>query len=321
MNARASSSDENQGDRDEGRETLKDGPGSRVLVGESDHSDHVLKNETARTFPDQRVARTSRGLTLPALGLGTWQLDSDEAAFMVEAALGCGFRHIDTAQMYKNESDVGRGIKASGVERDDLFLTTKIANENHEPDDLVRSVERSLDALQTDHVDLLLIHWPTSWPRIGATLSTMADVQASGLAHHIGVSNFTIEQLEIARQHAPIEVLQAECHPYFHQYELRQWCVDHDWIFTAYSPIAQGRVADDQVLSEIGERHEASATQVSLAWLQALPNVAAIPRTSAADHLSDNWQSRHLELSEDEIHEINALDRGLRLVNPAFAPW
>lgn len=292
-----------------------------VPVPEDDRSEHPLVGTTPRSFPDQPVAETSHGLVMPKIGFGTWQVDSPTAALMVGAAIDMGYRHIDTAQMYENEGGVGAGIEASGISRDELFVTTKIANDRHSPSDLVASVETSLEMLGTDHVDLLLLHWPGEWEQVTAALATMASVQASGMAHHIGVSNFTLEQLEVAHTHAPLEVLQVECHPFFQQNELRQWCVDHDWILTAYSPIAQGAVADDDTLAEIAEHHGTSAVAVALAWLMGEPNVVTIPRTTNPRHLAANWEARHLRLDDDERDRIRGLDRDQRIVDPSFAPW
>ncbi len=293
------------------------------LVGESDSSPHPTVGKPTRTFGDQPMIRTDRGLVVPKLGLGTWQLDEAAAASMVSEALRMGYRHIDTAQMYGNERGVGRGLAESGVDRSEIFLTTKMDNDHHAPDDLVRSVEASLKALGTDHVDLLLLHWPVGWDVIGATLATMAQVQASGLAHHIGVSNFTIDQLEVARNHAPLEVLQVECHPFFQQDDLRTWCVDHDWIFVAYSPIAQGKVLEEPELMTIADElgDGFTAIETALAWLLSLDRVGAIPRTTNVEHLRSNFRALDIQLSAQQEARIRRLDRGERIVDPPHAPW
>lgn len=294
---------------------------THTLVSEATTGEHPLVGRPPRHFPDQPVVETAFGLRMPALGLGTWELEPSEAQSMVRAALDLGYRHVDTAQMYDNESGVGAGIIDSGVDREEVFLTTKIADDHHEPDDLVRSVEASLERLGTDHVDLLLLHWPVHWDVVGATLSVMAQVQAAGLAHHLGVSNFTIEQLEQARNFAPLEVLQVECHPFFQQDELRAWCEDAGWAFTAYSPLARGQVLDSDLLCKIADSAGVSATAVSLAWLMALPQVTAIPRTADPVHLSANWAARNLNLSAEQIDSIGQLDGRTRLVDPDRAPW
>jgi 2,5-diketo-D-gluconate reductase B len=291
-----------------------------VLVGEGDSTEHPTVDEAAR-FVDQPTVSLPSGLTIPKLGFGTWQLEGDDAQRMVGAALDAGIRHIDTAQMYGNEAEVGRALTDSDVDRSEVFVTTKIDDEHHEPHDLVDSVEESLRLLGTDHVDLLLLHWPTSWDRVAATLSTMAQVQASGLARHIGVSNFTLDQLRSASDFAPLEVLQVECHPYLQQAPLRSWCVDHDWAFTAYSPIARGEVIDDETITAIADAHDTDPAAVALAWLLSKPQVTAIPKTTSEDHLRSNLAALTIELTDDDIARIDRLDEHRRLVDPDSAPW
>ncbi len=293
---------------------------STVLVDEGDGSAHPTVDAEQR-FADQPSVTLPSGLEIPKLGLGTWQLEGDDARSMVAAALGTGFRHVDTAQMYDNEREVGRGLSDSGVPRSEVFLTTKIGNEHHEPGDLVASVEESLDRLGTDHVDLLHLHWPSEWDRVGATLSTMAQLQASGMARHIGVSNFTVEQLRQASDFAPIEVLQVECHPFLQQEELRSWCLEHGWAFTAYSPIARGDVIDNDTIASIADAHDTDPAAIALAWLLSKPQVTAIPKTTSEEHLASNFAALDIELSDDEIERIDDLDEGRRLVDPDSAPW
>ncbi len=292
-----------------------------MLVDEGNASEHPLVDAPSQDFGQQPVVTTSRGLNIPRAGLGTWQLDNSQAKAIVGAALELGIRHIDTAQAYGNERGVGDGIRASGIDRADVFLTTKIDNDKHRPADLVASVENSLERLQTSHVDLLLVHWPVEWNIVAATLDTLAQVQAGGLTNHIGVSNFTIEQLDKVKDFAPLEVLQVECHPFLQQHELRAWCEDNDWIFTAYSPLAQGAVFDNPRIREIADSHETNAAAVSLAWLYHQANVVAIPRTSNPEHLAENWRSRNLSLTEPELSSLAQLDADRRLVDPDRAPW
>jgi len=294
---------------------------SDVPVPEGDRSDHPLRGGEPFRFGDQPVVETPGGLRVPKLGLGTYELEGDQCREMVAEALELGVRHIDTAQGYGNESGVAAGIAASGVPRDEVFVTTKVDNDNHDPGELTQSVEASLERLDTDHVDLLLIHWPVHWETINATLNTLAQVQGSGMAHHIGVSNFTIEQLDQVAHLAPLEVLQVECHPFLQQRELRSWCVDAGWVFTAYSPVARGAVMDDETLVEIAVARSTSPATVALAWLLAQDGVIAIPRTGDPEHLRANWEALSLELSSDELARIDQLDEGRRLIDPDHAPW
>jgi 2,5-diketo-D-gluconate reductase B len=293
---------------------------THVLVGEGDSRPYPAEGGSRRSF-DQPTIESAAGMVMPALGLGTWQLDGDTAVEMVRAVLEHGIRHVDTAQMYGNEAQVAEGIATARVDRADVFLTTKVANEHHEPSEMVRSVEESLRRLRTDHVDLLLVHWPVSWDRIGATLSTLAQIQAGGLARHIGVSNFELDQLEQVADQAPLEALQVECHPFFQQERLRDWCRTRGWVFTAYSPLARGEVLHDPTLQQIAATHEISPAAVALNWLLAQPGVAAIPRTSSVEHLEADLAARDVHLSAEELTAIAALDAGERKVSPDFAPW
>lgn len=298
---------------------------ANVLVDEGDGTTPETLDRPSPSFSGQPT-KAGRTVEMPDIGLGTWELDGDVAEKIVRAALDLGVRHIDTAQMYGNEDAVGRAVAGSGVDRSEIFLTTKISNDNHAPSDLTESLRRSLDALQTDSVDLLLVHWPVEFDRMAATLDVMAQAQAGGLARHLGVSNFTVEQLDEVHALAPLEVLQVECHPFLQQEELRRWCVEHDWLLTAYSPIAQGEVLDDDVLVAIAEElsspeRQVTPIQVALAYLRSLDNVVAIPRTSSEEHLAANFSALELELTAEQQSRIADLDRGRRLVDPGFAPW
>jgi 2,5-diketo-D-gluconate reductase B len=293
---------------------------AHVLVGEGESRPHPTLDTASPSFGEPTVA-TPGGLVMPKLGVGTYELAGRTVVDIVRAALDRGVRHLDTAQMYGNEADVAAGIAESDVDRRDVFITTKVANDRHEPDEMVRSVEESLDRLDTDHVDLLLVHWPVQWERMGATMATLAQIQAGGLARHVGVSNFEIDQLEHVAGLAPIEVLQAECHPFFQQEELRGWCRARGWIFTAYAPLAQGAVLDDPTLRQIGAAHDVSPAAIALNWLLAQDGVVAIPRTSSVEHLDADLAALDLHLSADELAAVAALDAGERKVDPDFAPW
>ncbi len=295
--------------------------GHPVPVREGEGGDHSLVDGKGTFFDGQPTVDGVGGMVMPALGFGTYKLTSTEARRMVAEAIDLGCRHIDTAQMYDNEDGVGLGMVDAGVDRDELFITTKIDNSNHDPADLVQSFDRSLVDLGTDYVDLLLIHWPVRWQIINATLAALVQVQASGRAHHIGVSNFTVDQLEQVKGLAPLDTLQVECHVYLQQHELRRWCNEHGWAFTAYTPLVRGAVFGDDTIRDIAAGHGATAGQVALAWLLAQPGVSAIPRTSNSEHLIDNWSARRLRLTDDELRRLDRLDRGDRQVDPEGAPW
>ncbi|MDP8930554.1 MAG: aldo/keto reductase, partial [Actinomycetota bacterium] len=225
-----------------------------------------------------------QGERVPALGFGTWQLSGQAAVEAVHHALELGYRHLDTAQMYRNEAQVGQALAASGLDRSEVFLTTKLLPRNLEPDRVHRSTRESLERLQTDYVDLLLIHWPAFADPMEATLAAMVALREAGTARHIGVSNFTPTLLREALDHAPLFSNQVEYHPYLAQPELRQVAVERELMLTAYSPLAKGGVVDDETLTEIGRRHGKTATQVSLRWLIQQDHVAAIPRSADREH-------------------------------------
>ena len=261
-----------------------------------------------------------QGSTLPRLGLGTWRLAGDACAEAVADALAIGYRHVDTAQAYGNEEAVGRGLRDSGVPRDDYFLTTKVWFDNLSHDDAIASTEASLRKLGTDHVDLLLIHWPNDELTVEEPLEALAELQERGRARHIGVSNFTPHLLDEALRVAPLFAVQVEYHPFLSQDTLLAKARQHDMALTAYSPIARGEVVDDPTLREIGEAHGKNPAQVTLRWLLQQDHVAAIPKSSDPAHRRSNFELWDFALSDEEMERIADLARGERLIDPSFAP-
>jgi 2,5-diketo-D-gluconate reductase B len=261
-----------------------------------------------------------QGVRVPALGLGTWELTGKDCRHGVEQALDLGYRHIDTAQAYGNEGEIGDSVAASNVEREEVFLTTKVWNRNLARRQLTASVENSLRNLRTDYVDLLLIHWPVAMDRLGEVLGEMREVQEAGQTRHIGVSNFTLAQLEEAVGHAPILCNQVEYHPYLNQDRLLEAARKWDLFVTAYSPLARGAVLRDPVLTDIGRRHNKTAAQVVLRWLLDHEHVATVPKATSREHLAANIDVFDFELSAEEREEIAGLDRGERMIDPPFAP-
>jgi 2,5-diketo-D-gluconate reductase B len=264
----------------------------------------------------------ANGARIPSIGLGTWELRGRTCARIVEQALKLGYRHIDTAQIYENEREVGDGLRASGVRRDDVFVTTKIWTSNFTPHVLERSGKESLVRLRMAEVDLLLLHWPNPHIPLAETLGALARAKQMGLARHIGVSNFTVALIEQAVAACP-ELLvcdQVEYHPYLDQAKVRAACAKHHMALVAYSPIAKGAIKKDETLKRIGLWHRKSPAQVCLRWL-VQQNVSAIPRTSRIERLSENIDIFNFELSAEEMAEITALGsaRG-RLTDFGFAP-
>ncbi len=245
-----------------------------------------------------------RGVQVPSLGLGTYRLSGEECARAVERALSLGYRHIDTAQMYDNEGEVGRGIQSSGIAREDIFLVTKVRTSAFSHDRTIRSTRESLRKLGTDYVDLLLMHWPNPSVPLEETLGAMRELQEEGSVRYIGVSNFPPSMVEEAAQHATIFCNQVEYHPYKAQDELLEQAGEMDYLLTAYSPVARGRVLNDRTLEEIGEAYGKTSAQVALRWLTQQQKVAAIPKATSEDHLESNLDVFDFELSEEEMVRI-----------------
>ncbi|CAA9484223.1 MAG: hypothetical protein AVDCRST_MAG45-354 [uncultured Solirubrobacterales bacterium] len=261
-----------------------------------------------------------QGVDVPSLGFGTFQLSGDDCERGVERALSVGYRHLDTARAYGNESEVGAGMERSGVERGEVFLTTKLTSSDLGRDRVEPAVSDSLERLRTDYVDLLLIHWPSRDTTTPETLAAMQEVQDEGRVRHVGVSNFPPSQLEAALEQAPIFCNQVEHHPLLGQQRLRELAVEHDLLLTAYSPLAQGEVLSDPALEEIAEAHGATAAQVTLRWLIDQDHVCAIPKATSFERIESNLAALELELSDEERRRIDGLDRGERLIDPSFAP-
>ncbi len=262
------------------------------------------------------------GAFIPSIGLGTSELRGRDCARVVEQALKLGYRHIDTAQMYENERDVGDGLRASGVRRHEVFITTKVWTTHFAPTDLERSVKESLGRLRMTEVDLLLLHWPNPQVPLSETLGGLARVKQIGLARHIGVSNFTValieETLSICTE--PLVCDQVEYHPYLDQTKVIETCRNHGMALIAYSPIAKGRVKTDETLRRIGAQYGKSAVQVCLRWL-VQQGVAAIPRSSKVERLSENINVFDFALSEQDMADIFVMGTPQgRITDFGFAP-
>ncbi len=259
---------------------------------------------------------------VPALGLGTWDLRGAVCTRMVRFALDLGYRHIDTAQMYENEGEVGTGIKQSRVARGDIFLTTKVLPDLLAHDDLKRSTEESLALLGTDYVDLLLIHWPNDAIPMAESFGALAELQSEGKARHIGVSNFTLSHMKAAvEEHgAAIICNQVEYHPYLAQKKVLGYLHEKGLMLTAYSPIAKGNVLRDPVLVDIAAKYGKTPAQVTLRWLIDQESVSAIPATTKEAHCQANFEIFDFELSAADDAAIHALARGKRYVDSVEMP-
>jgi 2,5-diketo-D-gluconate reductase B len=270
---------------------------------------------------EQRRAPLANGM--PMLGLGTWQNDDpDQCAESVRTALEMGYRHIDTAQAYGNEEAVGRGLADADVPREDVFLATKVWIDSLGRDDVIRTTEESLERLGVESLDLLYVHWPAGQYDAAETLPAFQQLVDDGLVDRIGVSNFEPRHLEEARDvlgDAPF-ANQVELHPLLPQADLREYAADRDLELVAYSPLARGEVFDVPEMQTVADKHGVSEAQVSLAWLRE-QGVTAIPKATSQAHIEDNVESLGVDLDDEDVATIDAIDAREREVDPDFAPW
>jgi diketogulonate reductase-like aldo/keto reductase len=263
------------------------------------------------------------GARIPAIGLGTWELRGRTCARVVEQALRLGYRHLDTAQMYDNEREVGEGLRASGVPRGEVFVTTKIWPTHFAPNELIRSLKESLVKLRLTEVDLVLLHWPSDRVPLSETLHGLVRAKQAGLTKHIGISNFNVALIEeaVTLSQEPLACNQVEYHPYLDQTKVLDACRRLGLATVAYSPVAKGRVKDDRTLARIGALYRKTAAQVCLRWL-VQQNVAAIPRTSKLERLQENLDVFDFTLGDDDMAAIFAMrSAGGRLLNMGGADW
>ncbi|HOE52530.1 MAG TPA: aldo/keto reductase [Methanomassiliicoccales archaeon] len=258
------------------------------------------------------MLRLNNGVEVPALGLGTYKLVGEAAYAPVRAALGCGYRHIDTASFYENEEAVGRAVRESGVPREEVFITSKVWNTEQGYDRTLQACERSLARLGTDHLDLYLVHWPVPGKRL-ETYRALERLYEEGRVRAIGVSNFTVRHLEElygACQVMPA-VNQVEMSPFLYQKELLEHCRGRNVLVTAFSPLARGRVLGDPVLAEVAARHRRSPAQVMIRWcLQ--KGMAVIPRSADPAHIKENADVFDFSLDEEDMARLDLLHTGLR---------
>lgn len=274
---------------------------------------------TAQIHTDMFDSRTQ-------LGLGTYSLTGTDGTDLIQTAIEHGYRHIDTARLYSNEEEVGTAIANADVDRDDVLVATKVAH-FEEPEKTTEYVERAIDEsferLGLDRIDLLYHHWPRSQDDIETVLPVLEDRVANGRVDNLGVSNYTVANLKLARDliDVPIDALQVEMHPLLPQHELREFLSDSDTQVVAYSPLAQCEVFDVDALSTVAEKHGVSEAVVSLAWLRSKDGVAAIPRTSSVNHLRDNFRARSVDLDTEDIARIDAIDQTHRCEDPSWMTW
>ena len=263
----------------------------------------------------------AHGARIPLIGLGTWDLRGRTCARITEQALRLGYRHLDTAELYDNEREVGEGLRAAGVKRDDVFITTKIWPSHFAPRELARAAKESLMRLRLSEVDLLLLHWPNPQIPLAETLGALCKVKRDGLARHIGISNFTVALIEeaVALTTEPLVCNQIEVHAFLDQSKVIAASRKHGMAVVAYSPIARGGLKNDKVLARIGKAHGKTAAQAGLRFL-VQQGIVVIPRTSRIERLSENFAIFDFELSDAEMTEIAALaSRDGRIVDYAYS--
>lgn len=261
---------------------------------------------------------TARDAVIPIIGFGTGGSMVENCAAAVTQALRAGFRHIDTARKYGTEEGVGEGMRAAGVARSEIFLVTKVSHEDHAPDRFARSVDDSLKALGVDHVDLLHVHWPLPDMDLKATMGALAQAKRAGLAKHIGVANFNIALIRQALEFCPepLTMVQGEYHPYLDQQKLLVFCRSQGLAFTAYCPLARGKLLDDPVLTALASDKNKTVAQIVLRWF-VQQEVIPIPKTVTPQRMKENIDVFDFSLTEAEMKRIHALARpDGRLVDP-----
>ena len=264
----------------------------------------------------------TQGISLPRLGLGTFRMQGDVCRAAVESALGLGYRHIDTAEMYFNEEPIGAAIAASGVARKDLHITTKVWNENLAPDTMRRAFDTSLKKLRLDQVDLYLVHWPAPGMHLPSMFETLMKLKQEGRTRAIGVANFNSALLKTVDEEikAPIACNQVEYHVMLDQTPLRKYMAAKSIPLVAYCPLTKGQAATNETLMAIGRKHGASAAQVALKWLLDQDGVAAIPKASRSESQKANLDALHVGLDDEDLKAIAAMPKNKRCVAPGFSP-
>ncbi len=254
---------------------------------------------------------------MPVLGLGTWQLVGSKCERIVGKALELGYRHFDTAELYGNESEIGRAI--AQVDRASLFLTSKVSSENLRTNDVIRACQRSLERLGTSYLDLYLIHWPNDEIPIEETMDGMQYLVEEGMVRSLGVSNFDVGRLQEAMDASEVPICndQVEYHPYRSRRELPEFCAQHGVALSAYSPLARGQILRDPVLTRIGRKYGKTPAQVSLRWLLQ-KGAVVLPKASSVEHLQANMDMDGWELSAPEIQEIDEIGREMKVVDATY---
>ncbi|MFW6308420.1 MAG: aldo/keto reductase [bacterium] len=262
------------------------------------------------------------GAEIPALGLGTWQNKGQDCVNAVSKALEMGYRHIDTADIYDNHEYVGQGIKKAEINRDELFVTSKLFRHHLQYEQVLEKGKKILDELNLEYLDLLLIHWPVRSVPLEETLEAMHELQKEGLVRDIGVSNFTIRHLEEIKEKSevPIANNQVEFHPYLYQKELLDYCQENGLVVTAYSPLARGEIFSDQDIIDLSQEFSRSPAQLVLKWLLD-KDMVVIPKASTIEHIKENMQLFSWELPDKAREVLDGKNRDHRIIDPSFGDF
>ncbi|MBD3238586.1 MAG: aldo/keto reductase [Candidatus Moranbacteria bacterium] len=261
------------------------------------------------------------GNKIPILGFGTWQLTEETCIEAVKIALEKGYRHIDTAEMYQNQKEVARGIQDSGIKRQNIFLTSKVWFSNLTKQDLRIALEKTLRELNTDYLDLYLIHWPNRKVDMSETLKAMDQAKNQGLIKSIGVSNFTINHLkDVLKAGVEISVNQVEFHPSLYQRALKKFMDEHGMLLTAYSPTAQGEDFGIDLIQDLAKKYRKTNSQIVLNWILS-KDAVAIPRSKNPEHIEENLKALEFEMQESDLKKIDGLNLNNRLIQPDFADF
>lgn len=262
----------------------------------------------------------AQGVHAPRIGLGTFQLAGRTCRRVVQRALAMGYRHIDTAEGYGNEDEIGRAVRGGAVPRERLFIVSKVWRDHLRPDTLRSHLKGSLRRLIMDYIDLYLVHWPNRDIPAEETVGGLEALRSEGLLRAWGVSNYTETHLEEMLPHGHPATNQVELHPYFRQDELTRFCHRHDIAVTCYSPLARGRVEGDRVLNEIADAHDLTPAQVALRWALEQGDLV-IPKASSAPHLRENLDTLEVTLTEEELGRVGSCPQGDRLFDYAWSEF
>ena len=264
-----------------------------------------------------KTFRLNSGYDIPILGLGTWELTAKTCEDIIRKAVELGYRHIDTAEHYENEYEIGQALKS--FDRDKLFITSKVSPKNFAKHDIFKACQRSLTKLGTDYLDLYLLHWPNDDIPIEETLDAMQQLVKKGMIRSVGLSNFNIERIRqaLSVNSLPISNLQIEYHPFTQRRDLPEFCQKEEIAITAYSPLARGRVFENPTIKQIADKYNKSAAQISLKWLLQKENIV-IPKASSEQHLRDNMKVFDWELSPKDVDNINNIKNQQRFVDTRY---